>query len=443
MNATRHDLEIQFRRVVQNGWLAWFQREAKRAGTTTAHLLGIGSRETNLKNIRGDFRGGQYHGFGVMQVDIGTDPGYARHWTPQNVEPSIVRGIDIYLGKVADIRSCVGRRSIVRGRSFTGKPVDPEDLRRIATAAYNCGRWAHYHFSRGENVDSTTTGHDYSRDVYDRAVEFADLLTEGGYEKQATYDELSQQGKYARNEHVKRFYNEGPRVTQLLPSRLQLPLGESQEAEDELAATDYERDSEAISDNEIGQIFDGIGQTSTDTGPAGSQASPPNEPALNPVELPESDLDANSLRRDNASASVVGEPSAPGSTQIAENIVNTGDKVVPDNFVPGTKAVDAPPKEGSVATSTTMTIGGFAVPGILVTVISAVKQFISDGYVSAQQVGDTVIGFITNNQKYFFGLVGLIIALLMLKKTYKQITLWVEMWIKADPNRHDVEVKKQ
>lgn len=240
MNISVAEILKQFNRVKASGWLAWFQENAKRAGTTTAHLLAIGSRETNLKNIRGDYRGGKYHGYGVMQVDIGTDAQYARTWTPENVEPSIRRGVDIFISKCRDTQNSVGKRVSVRNRFFTGKKVDAADLRRISTAAYNCGRWAHYHFSSGNNCDSTTTGKDYSRDVYDRAVYFADLLEKRGIEPSAVYNELNLQGKYARMEHLKIF------GAQLAVERVKLPIAQSMEADEVLSEATYERETDLL-----------------------------------------------------------------------------------------------------------------------------------------------------------------------------------------------------
>ena len=257
MNCTRRDIENQFARVKKNGWLEWFQENAKKAGTTTAHLLGIGSRETNLKNIRGDFRGGEYHGFGVMQVDIGTDAEYVRTWTPDKVEPSVRRGTEIYLSKARDTRNCVGKRITIRNKSFSGQAVDDEDLRRIATAAYNCGRWAHYHFSKGNNVDSTTTGKDYSRDVYDRAIEFADILEKEGIEKNAVATELILQGKYARQADRDRFKSKKI-VIAALPERFKLPVAESMEDEEVLSQADYERDSDLLGADDVSEALEEI-----------------------------------------------------------------------------------------------------------------------------------------------------------------------------------------
>lgn len=397
MNITRREIEKQFDRVVANGWLPWFQREAKRANTTTAHLLGIGSRETNLKNIRGDFRGGKYHGFGVMQVDIGTDPEYARTWTPEKVEPSIVRGVDIYLSKVKDTKYGSGKKLAVRGRWFTGRAAEPDDIRRIATAAYNCGRWAYWHFTRMENVDSTTTGDDYSRDVYDRAVQFADILEERGYETMAVHRELELQGKYARREDIKQYGFEP------VAERLKLVKGQPQEAAEELEATTYGRELDDI-----------------------QAAAAEPEPETPTVNSPNGEITPNNT--ENAAGTQADPNAIPQTPQPA--------------FKPEEKVIAPPDKEGATAKATTWTIGGFVVPGFIVTGISTVKQAISDGYVSADQVGNTVLNFITQNQKYVFILGGCLIGFLALKKLLKQITFWIEMYIAARPDWHDVKVKR-
>lgn len=359
------EIKRQYEKVKKRGWLPVFQREAKRVGTSTAHLLGIGSRETNLENIKGDYRNGRWNGFGPLQVDIGTDPEYARTWTSANWQQGVIRGADILIMKLEDVVRCGGRNVMVRKITFTAKKIDAaDDLRRIATAAYNCGRWAHYHFSKGQNVDSTTTGKDYSRDVYDRAFEFAKLLEADGLEPNAVKQEIIYQGKYARDRHKQEagiFYAE----------RVKLPQGEAQE----------------------------------------SREAAPNEPA----EIP----------------------------QEAETAVNTTPQDVPQSPPSEVKEVTAPAKEDSTATATKLTIAGITVPTFLTAAVSAIQSAIQNGFISAADVGQAVLGFIRDNTKWVLILIGLIIVGLMLRKLWKQITLWLAMWIKSDPKRHDVEVKPQ
>jgi hypothetical protein len=135
----------------------------------------------------------------------------------------------------------------------------------------------------------------------------------------------------------------------------------------------------------------------------------------------------------------------PPLLQKADQITNIdqSEKNVPDNFVPEQKIVEAPPKEGSTAAAAQMTIAGFAVPTFLIAIIKTIQDLIAQGFVNAADVGNAVIGFIVSNQKYVFYLVVAIIALLIVKKLTKQITLWIKMFIVSDPNRHDVEVVQQ
>jgi hypothetical protein len=134
------------------------------------------------------------------------------------------------------------------------------------------------------------------------------------------------------------------------------------------------------------------------------------------------------------------------STQNAEsitNVVQQGDKTVPDNFVPEDKEINAPAADGSTAKSTKLTIAGFVVPAFLVAMFRAIGNAIHDGYVDARDVGNAVIGFLTSNQKFVFIAIALVVIGIMLKKLYKQVTLWLSMYIAARADMHNVTVKPQ
>lgn len=377
MNVTLQDIARQYHKIKTRGWLPAFQREAKRAGTSTAHLLAIGSRETNLENIRGDFRGGIYHGAGVLQVDIGTDPNYVRNWTKENWEPSVVRGTDIYRSKLGDTLKCVGKSANVRSRTFVGKAVEPDDLRRIATAAYNCGRWAHYHFSTGNNVDSSTTGKDYSRDVYDRAIEFAKLLEADRMEANSLRQEIIYQGKYARNSVKSEagiYYAE----------RVKLPH------------------APALEESAVVPAGNPVTSTPDNT------PEPLNDPATDPLTtIPQ-----------NEQPPTTSQPTDP-------------------------KIVNAPAKENSVSDGVKMAVGGIMLPGFIATIIKVISDLISQGFISAAQIGEWVMKLVSDNQRYVLWLVLAGIAFLALKKAFKQVTLWWTMYIAARKDWNDVEVKPQ
>jgi hypothetical protein len=59
-------IQTQYNYAKSHGWLIHFANAAAKHGHTTADLMAIASRETNMRNIVGD----NGHGYGVMQIDI-------------------------------------------------------------------------------------------------------------------------------------------------------------------------------------------------------------------------------------------------------------------------------------------------------------------------------------------------------------------------------------
>ena len=166
-------LAQQFQYAKANGWLAAFVKAGKDYDFAPSLLMAIASRETNMRNIVGD--GG--HGYGLMQIDIRSfgewiDSGAWRH--PVQV---IEKGAQILDQKMTQIHNGAGRPITVGGFNFTGAtfPTAAAAI-RVAVAAYNSGLWAYYCFSKGEDPDRLTTGHNYSKDVLARQEEFERLL---------------------------------------------------------------------------------------------------------------------------------------------------------------------------------------------------------------------------------------------------------------------------
>jgi hypothetical protein len=111
-----------------------------------------------MQNIKGDFHDNAYHGFGIMQVDVGTDSDFCAHWTADQVEGSIQRGVKILSGK----------RTQLAAKSIT-------DLKAMA-AAYNTGAGNVIRsLANGVDADHTTTGRDYGSDVIARMAVFTRL----------------------------------------------------------------------------------------------------------------------------------------------------------------------------------------------------------------------------------------------------------------------------
>jgi len=111
---------------------------------------------------------------------------------------------------------------------------------------------------------------------------------------------------------------------------------------------------------------------------------------------------------------------------------------------PGTKLqpveMPAPAKDGATATAAKTTVLGITVPAFMLAGIETVKGLVRDGYVDAKEIGSTVVKLIVENQKYVFMLIGAFIALLIVKKLVKQITLWISMITAAIPSWHTVTV---
>lgn len=157
-NWTEADLQTQMQNAIANGWVAYFEQAAITHDLPVELLLGIASRETNMQNIKGDFRDGVCHGYGIMQVDLGTNPDFCASWTPDEVQPSIECGAKILALK----------RDFLKLKGIT-------DVHAIA-AAYNTGEGNVLHsVTAGLDPDHTTTGGDYGQDVLARMAVFVQL----------------------------------------------------------------------------------------------------------------------------------------------------------------------------------------------------------------------------------------------------------------------------
>ncbi len=142
------------------------------------------------------------------------------------------------------------------------------------------------------------------------------------------------------------------------------------------------------------------------------------------------------VRRRRAEAKLFSTTAMDGSEPIktdSDAPIKTGNSV---------KTVDAPPSDGSTATATKLTIAGLTVPPALAVIIRTVQDAIAGGFVDTKTIGDGVITFLTGNYKYVFLGIGILIAFLTIKKLFKQITLWLEMFFAASLKYNDVKVNK-
>jgi hypothetical protein len=174
-----------FQRCQQLGWIPFFQNAASANSFPPELLLGIGYRETSLNPKYLRVPGDNGRGYGLMQVDIGSYPGWVNEGNWKNAQSCISKGAEILASKRTDVANLIGKKNIpiktLSGQVYTfdGKPIAGADLLRVIVAAYNCGMWSYYHYSKGQDIDRGTTGQDYSKDVLHKTVLFRQLLSMG------------------------------------------------------------------------------------------------------------------------------------------------------------------------------------------------------------------------------------------------------------------------
>ena len=167
------DMTNQFTRTERQGWLPYFAEAATRYGFDQDLLMGIASRETNIRNILGD--GG--HGHGIMQIDDRSYPDFCKSDDWKDPRKNILKGAEVLdFVKRREIRAGIGRRNECKGNRFEGLTLSDLGLLRTSVAAYNCGCRAYHAICVYGNPDRSTTGSDYSADVINRAEAFKRLL---------------------------------------------------------------------------------------------------------------------------------------------------------------------------------------------------------------------------------------------------------------------------
>lgn len=177
----------QYNRAKQNGWIESFKLAANQYKFLVEDVMGIASRESNMKNIAGDFHDGKAHGFSLMQLDIGSHKAWIESGAWKDANKAIYKGVEALAAK-RDIIVKASKQSsaVIKFRSgktvrFTPKPFNDAQLRQMTLASYNSGMAAYYHFSLGHSIDAGTTGKNYSGDVLKRSQDFKDLMARDNF----------------------------------------------------------------------------------------------------------------------------------------------------------------------------------------------------------------------------------------------------------------------
>lgn len=160
---TNKYLEIQFKRVINLGWLEIFKQAANKFKLPVEILIAIGSRETNLDPKYQSQTGDGGHGHSIMQIDDRSYPEFCESGAWKDVTLAIPYGAGVLNDKLKQVKSTTGI---------------PEDKQlQVAIAGYNCGATrAINNFRSGRPIDANTTGKDYSSDVLKRAKYFKERI---------------------------------------------------------------------------------------------------------------------------------------------------------------------------------------------------------------------------------------------------------------------------
>ena len=128
MDIRPDQLSGQYERAIRE-W-PWIHAVEAEFGLPRMIMVAIGSKETNLANIRGDFHSGQYHGFGVWQRDIqhGGVPG----WWFDDVAGQCRWAAEHLVGKIAATGSFAEGVRAYNGSGSAARAYRDDVLKRLA-----------------------------------------------------------------------------------------------------------------------------------------------------------------------------------------------------------------------------------------------------------------------------------------------------------------------
>ena len=159
----------QLHSLRHTGFAEKLDRFANQHSFPTPFFFAIASRETNCINELGDPRNGEFHGVGIVQIDIqhpiarqARDSG---SWKT-DPDPLIDFGAQILQDNIAKAKQ--------RFPNF-----NTQQQFKVAASGYNCGIDAAIAGAQHGDSDKHTTGKDYGRDVMTRMAIFEELIAEG------------------------------------------------------------------------------------------------------------------------------------------------------------------------------------------------------------------------------------------------------------------------
>ena len=166
---TKNEILLQLHSLQHTGFADKMKAIAATHGFPATYFFAIASRETNCLNILGDFQGGQFHGVGIVQIDIqhkiAKDARDSGTWKT-NPDPLLAFGADIL-------------KSNIHAVAVAFPAFSARQQMKVAASGYNCGVGSAIDGAKHGDSDMHTTGKDYGRDVMLRMDLFDELIAEG------------------------------------------------------------------------------------------------------------------------------------------------------------------------------------------------------------------------------------------------------------------------
>jgi hypothetical protein len=166
---TKKEALNQLHSLRHTGFAPKLEARATAHGFPPPFFMGIASRETNCINELGDFQGGEFHGVGIIQIDIqhelarkARDSG---SWKT-DPDPLLEFGAELLEHNIAEAHKAFPH-------------LNDQQLLKIAASGYNCGITRAIKGAQQGDSDKVTTGKNYGRDVMTRMALFEELIAEG------------------------------------------------------------------------------------------------------------------------------------------------------------------------------------------------------------------------------------------------------------------------
>ncbi|MDT7542316.1 MAG: hypothetical protein QOE33_2220 [Acidobacteriota bacterium] len=166
---TQQQLLSQLHSLRHTGFFDKLTQAAQAHGFAASFFFGIASRETNCINELGDFQGGQFHGVGIVQIDIqhpiAKQARDDKSWIT-NPDPLIDFGAQLLATNINTAK-----------QKFPA--LNAQQQLKLAASGYNCGMGNAILGAEHGDSDRATTGRDYGRDVMTRMAMFEELIAHG------------------------------------------------------------------------------------------------------------------------------------------------------------------------------------------------------------------------------------------------------------------------